>query len=364
VKLWIRVDANISSDPNVLELADRLSIPVPEAVGMCVLVWGKVAEHRPSGDVSGIPISTIEQWAAFSPRKGKPAGTFGRVFLELFVSDGEASGWHERQGALIDRAERERLRKRRGKRAENPGISAPTERNGTERDATEPNDEILKSDSNRETISEPPAPEGKLPASLFNTLPAEAKTLMNRFYEFPSMTALQRERYRAVAMQLVDVLDPKHPGPKIRGGQRVKARSPEHLADVCRSVLSDPPNDRDMAIVFVLKKLLDPEKGPSQTEVASQNEARERQIEEHYHQEAERTAIQWAKDHPDEYRPILAEVNAKYNGKSGAIVGMARNAELTQRCAKAAGFPAFEDWRQSQPRHSSAGSGRREEARA
>lgn len=347
MKLWIRVDANISSDPNVLALADRLSIPVSEAVGMCVLVWGKVAEHRPSGDLSGIPISTIEQWAAFSPRKGKPAGSFGRAFFDLFVSEGEASGWHERQGALIDRAERERTRKRRGKRAEIPGNSSPTERNGTERDATEPNEDIKESVAERETISAP-ALEGKLPASLVNSLPEEAKTLLNRFYEFPAMTTAHRDRYRNVAMQLVDALDPNHAGPKIRGGQRVKARSREHLADACRAVIKDPPMDRDMAIVFVLKKLLDPDKGPSVTEVAKRNEALERQLEDRYHSAAKQAGIEWAKDHPAEYQPILTAVERNYQGKGGSIANMAKQSELTQRCAKAAGFPPFEEWIEQQ----------------
>lgn len=345
MKLWIRVDATIASDPKVLDLADRLSIPIPEAVGLCVLVWGKIAEHRPSGDITGISISTIEQWASFFPRRGKPAGSFGSLFLELFSSEGEASGWHDRQGALIDRAERERTRKRRGKRAEIPRNSAPTERNGTERDATEPNEELKESVSKLE-IS-PPAAEGQPPASLLSQLPPEARRFLNTFYEFPAMTTTQRERYRNVAMQLIDTIDPKHPGPKVRGGQRVKARSVEHLADVLRSVLKDPPMDRDMAIVFVLKKLLDPAKGPTVTEQIQREEAIERQLEESYHAAAKQAGIAWANEHPDEYQPILKSVDAHYQGRTGAFTGLAREAELTQRCAAAAGFPSYEEWAQS-----------------
>ena len=341
MKLWIRIDVAIRSDPNVAELAVRLNITKAEAVGLCTLTWAGIAEHRPNGDLSGIGISALENWGGWEPRKGKPAGAFGAAFRELFLSGDAASGWRDRQGKLVERAEKDRARKSHGKAQDILGNSAVTERDGTERDATEPKEAFQESDAGRESISDhQPEP----PASLLEQLPREAKQLLSTFYEFPAMTVKQRERYRSVAMQLVDALDPKHPGPKIRGGQRVKARSKEHLADVCKAVMRDPPNDRDFAVVFVLKKLTDPEKGPSVTELAQRNEAAERQLEDQYHAAAHRAGIGWAQENPTEYQPILAEVDAKYRGKSGAIVGMARTAELTQVCAKAAGFPSFEVW--------------------
>lgn len=132
MKLWIRIDAAVRSDPNVDEMARRLNMPFAEAVGLCVLVWGAIAEHRPNGDITGIAIPTLERWAGYEPRKGKPPGAFGAAFLELFTSDGEASGWHRRQGALIEKAEREKARKRRGNSADVPRKNLSTERNGTE----------------------------------------------------------------------------------------------------------------------------------------------------------------------------------------------------------------------------------------
>lgn len=143
MKLWIRIDVAISSDPNVIELARRLNIPFAEAVGLCLLVWARIAEHRPSGSSSGLSIDVIEQWAMFKSGRGKPKGSFGSTFLELFASDGEFSGWHDRQGALIDRAEKEKTRKARGKRADVPRKVAPTERNGTERDGTDKEEQQL-----------------------------------------------------------------------------------------------------------------------------------------------------------------------------------------------------------------------------
>jgi hypothetical protein len=200
------------------------------------------------------------------------------------------------------------------------------------------------------------------PATLLETLPKKARELLSLFYEFPAMTEKQRERYRNVAMQLVDTIDPKHPGPKIRGGSRVKARSVEHLDDVCAAVLRDPPNDRDYAIVFVLKKLLDPPKGPSVTQRASEEEARSRNDEDRYHRAAKAAGVAWAKEHPDDYEPIRTEVEARYKGKESAFASVAKEAELVTKCAKAAGFPPMEEWlEQHQPRQltaAAAGSGK------
>lgn len=241
--------------------------------------------------------------------------------------------------------------------AEAPTTSAPDEESS--RDARESLDESSRSDLVPSTndlgpptqyqgpsTSDRVSARGEPPAALFETLPEKAKELLTLFYEFPAMTEKQRERYRYVAMQLVDTIDAKHPGPKIRGGQRVKARSVEHLNDICADVMRDPPNDRDLAILWVLKKLLDPPKGPTETELARRNEAAVRQEEDLYHDEARAAGIQWAKNHPDEYQPIIAELEARYRGKNSAFTNMAKAEELTHLCAKAAGFPSFEEWRE------------------
>lgn len=139
MKLWIRIDVAIRSDPNVAELASRLGVTLAEAVGLCTLTWAAIAEHRPNGALHGIAIPALEKWAGWERRKGKPAGVFGRAFRELFISDNEASGWESRQGKLVDRAERDRLRKveeRRRKSTDKSGTSTATVRNGTEQTTT------------------------------------------------------------------------------------------------------------------------------------------------------------------------------------------------------------------------------------
>lgn len=135
--LWIRVDASIGDNPKVWRLAELRGVSVEATVGHIVLLFGKVGEHATKGDLSAVPDSLVESWAKW---KGEP-GTWARDFRQLFVSDGVIDGWAERQGALIERAERERQRWHQRKAAESPsnppislrGVSArkSAARNGT-----------------------------------------------------------------------------------------------------------------------------------------------------------------------------------------------------------------------------------------
>lgn len=169
-------------------------------------------------------------------------------------------------------------------------------------------------------------------------LPRNAQQLVERFYPFASNRRLE------VIAQLYLTLESAGRGAKVRRGEYVKARDPEHLDRVCAAVLDDPPNRDDLAIVWVLRKLQDPLPGPSPTEVAKKQEDARRQQEEAY-QAAMRTAgLQWSTEHPEEYEQIRAAVDAQYKGQSGSFVKLAREAELSQKCARSAGFPSFDDW--------------------
>src|SRR5207237_908137 len=112
--------------------------------------------------------------------------------------------------------------------------------------------------------------------------------------------------------QLWDALDPKHPGPKIRGGLRSKARSPEHLEEVCQAVMADAPRDRDKAVVFVLSRLLEPPKGPTVSEKHKAQSDATTMLEEAYHREAKRVGVAWARDNPEKYKPIREQVRAHF----------------------------------------------------
>lgn len=324
MKLWIRVDVAIASDPNVLELANRLKVAFPEAVGWCVLVWAKIAEHRPSGDISGIGISTLESWANFSPRKGRAIGSFGKAFLDLFASDDEISGWHDRQGALIDRAEKERTRKRRGKRAEIPKNSAPTERNGTERNATERNREHLQSDASSEISDAAPVRD----------------RFLAKFYD-----RAPQERRAEVEQQLAASLSPS--GARIRKGEFVSARSPAHLEKCIQSVIDNPPQKADAAIVWVLRKLADPElndRGQTVTEAASDQSKRDEKLFTIYHAEKTEAGRAWALEHPDEWQEIEARVERTLPPSDKPMYPLIRQTQMAIAAGDAAGFAPFEEW--------------------
>lgn len=174
-------------------------------------------------------------------------------------------------------------------------------------------------------------------------LPREVFTFMARFYESTGGES-ERRRYRDVLSQFYSVLDPMHPGVKIRGGARVKARSVEHLIDTLEIVSKNPPPNRDHAILWVLNKLLDPPRGPTVTEKKKREEEAERQLEERYNTAARKAGAAWSHDHPEEYQKILAQVEATFKGQSGGFAKIARDAQLIQLTSKAAGFPSFEKW--------------------
>jgi hypothetical protein len=178
-------------------------------------------------------------------------------------------------------------------------------------------------------------------------LPHEAEQFLDLFYE-PALSEPQRKRYRDVKRQLYDVIDPKHPGPKIRGGTRVKARSTEHLIDELNAVMKDPPPDRDLAIVWLLKRLTNPAKGPTVTERMKREEEKRTAIEERYFREARRAGIRWASQNRPGYEAIVGEIEERYRGQNNAFAHQAKESERIQKCAQAAGFPSFEEWLEKQ----------------
>jgi hypothetical protein len=133
MKFWIRVDASAPDDPAIQELGDRLHIDPLQALGHCVALWGVIAEHKPKGDLGEITPTVLERWARWTRRKG----AFNRAFRELFVDEnGQLNGWKSRQGALLDRAERDRARWR--KRGESTELTAEPRVDSAESNAESP----------------------------------------------------------------------------------------------------------------------------------------------------------------------------------------------------------------------------------
>lgn len=134
--LWIRIDANIGDNPNVWKLAALRGVSAVACVGHLVMLFGNVAEYRPHGDVADVPDNLLERWAGWEGT----AGLFAVSFRELFVTDGVIEGWAERQGKLVERAEKEKdrwhRRKQRGDSTEESAARNGTVRNEVKASAT------------------------------------------------------------------------------------------------------------------------------------------------------------------------------------------------------------------------------------
>jgi hypothetical protein len=184
-------------------------------------------------------------------------------------------------------------------------------------------------------LEQPAAP----PAPLV-VLPDAAERFVQELY------GLATEKRRLdVRRQLYDALDPTKRGARLSRGTFVRARDAAHLAECCEAIRLDPPRDVDASVVVLLKKLQDPPKGPSPTEVAAEAEQKRVAEEERYHAAAKRAGIRWAHEHPEAYADLRREVDAKYHDAIGSSFGrLARDSELAQRCAERAGFPAFDAW--------------------
>lgn len=149
MKLWIRLDADTPRDPRIGQLADQLGVSPNHALGSVVAVWCAMGEHRPNGDLTGVSDSTLNAWAGFSRGSGRrPLGSaeFSAAFRELFLVDGVRDPlFGEQQGALVERARRDRERKGRPPSPESSeeipgnfrGNASEIRGYGTEQDGTE-----------------------------------------------------------------------------------------------------------------------------------------------------------------------------------------------------------------------------------
>lgn len=114
---WIRVDVGVGAHDDVWKLGDLLhgnSADIPRglradvALACCIRVWSGVAQYRPDGDISGVSDDLLERWAGWSGA----TGAFAPHFRAVFASDGVVKGWLERQGKLLERAKKDRERKK------------------------------------------------------------------------------------------------------------------------------------------------------------------------------------------------------------------------------------------------------------
>jgi hypothetical protein len=87
-----------------------------------------------------------------------------------------------------------------------------------------------------------------------------------------------------------------------------------------------------------------PRSSENPSEEAERRHRAEVQLADRYNAEAHRVGAQWAKAHPELFGPIKEHVERSYRGIPELFAKDAIKAELTQRCAKEADFPAFDAW--------------------
>lgn len=190
------------------------------------------------------------------------------------------------------------------------------------------------------SVAAPRADAGPGETAPLVVLPPHAERLVSELYALATP-----KRQLDVKRQLYDAIDPHARGARIRKGVHVKARDAAHLDSVCRQVLFDPPREYDAAIVVVLRKLQDPAPGPSLAEVAAQEDARRRALEEEYGTAARSAGLAWAQERPNEYEDLRKPIDAQFAAAGNSIFArQARNAALASATAKAAGFPTFDAW--------------------
>ena len=92
----------------------------------------------------------------------------------------------------------------------------------------------------------------------------------------------------------------------------------------------------------------------SPSEEADRRHRAEVALADRYASAAHQAGTRWARDNPDAFAPIKDMVERSYRGVPALFAKDGIKAELTQRCAREAGFPSFDDWCSQQSSHAGA----------
>jgi hypothetical protein len=111
---WIRVETNMVDSDRTIAFAEGCGISAETAAGFLCRLWGRIAEHRPDGDLRGMSNAAIEQWAGWV---GMPT-VLATQFRKGYMDNEIVVAWLDDQGKLAARAAADRLRKIRGNATE------------------------------------------------------------------------------------------------------------------------------------------------------------------------------------------------------------------------------------------------------
>lgn len=119
---WVPVYRKAYRDPRMVELARACGVRLPEAIGLCALLWLALTDESPlKGELAHLSDATVEEWAGWRGRRSK----FAKAYREQFQdAQGCVRHWDKYVGFMLDNAERERARKREWYRTHKRGTSA------------------------------------------------------------------------------------------------------------------------------------------------------------------------------------------------------------------------------------------------
>lgn len=128
---YVAIDPGIAEDPAILDIAERYDLDPFALAGRCVRFFGKVAEHRPDGDLTGLAGATLDAWAG-----GGVAGLGLSIRDALVDEAGRLRAWDRYNGSALRRLEsdRERQRNRRLAALANKSTDRPRTVHGSSTD--------------------------------------------------------------------------------------------------------------------------------------------------------------------------------------------------------------------------------------
>jgi hypothetical protein len=132
---YVAIDPGIAADLRIVRMAEQLGQDRHWVAGHFPAFFGRVAEHCPTGDLSGVPPFLLDVWAGEVPG-------WGDAVLEHLCTDddgvmtGVLRSWWKYNGKALQNLERDRQRKRerrrtvRGQSGERPDGPEDTDRSG------------------------------------------------------------------------------------------------------------------------------------------------------------------------------------------------------------------------------------------
>lgn len=120
---YVAVDPGIAEDPTTLEVAEAFGLDPFALAGRCVRFFGRVAEHRPDGNLEGLGGAVLDAWAG-----GGVAG-LGLALRDALTDDtGTLRAWDRYNGSALRQREAARARARARRGTNNPEECANSSR--------------------------------------------------------------------------------------------------------------------------------------------------------------------------------------------------------------------------------------------